>query len=290
MLVDTAKPILYREAWNAPGEPLLAPSDLTKMLEREDDFVTYTDLVFGRDYYTNPIFAHPIPIYPDRWPVIHGIRRNRWEGLEASTAWHPLYWLPERLAKRAHVKYDDGSERFESEHEYLVRLGAELLATGLYHQEDGTWVDVFAMYGLDIDNQSHLSRIEDWLAGGRDEILDNIDLDWLFNHDEAPSIEMAQNYAPTVVEAAAYIAASSILENLESDQESIRAATFAANVFLKDAVGENDEPVGGFFADTHAVAMSDLLPKDLYSRIKGVLDSVMKQNEPAYERLVAAAE
>jgi len=149
-----------------PGEQLLISRDALVSVERLVSFCEQTGLS-PEVVVSDPLVALPLPIYA---------RDTRFSGVKPEALWHPLFWLPADVALRLRIRESDSSEpRPESETEWALRIAIELSHSGLHDAEEG-WLDVFALYGLDVENPIDLARIEAWQAGEADETLDSIDL------------------------------------------------------------------------------------------------------------------
>lgn len=134
--------------------------------------------------------AVPIPDYRKIEPG-----RRRWEGTRPEFMWHPLMWLPARLAER-HVMVGDDRNIHEITPVYTLRVIAELAAANLYDAETGTWLDILSVVGLDITAPDVQSRVAAWLEGVEDEVLDAIDLtDLLVNDDPEWAFDLAVDLA-----------------------------------------------------------------------------------------------
>lgn len=94
----------------------------------------------------------------------------------ADMLWNPLLWLPERLALPCTID-NNGALETESVLHWRIRVALELTMSGIYRSDEATWVDVLALYGLDIAEEYTIARVKAWQAGGSDAILDTIDLD-----------------------------------------------------------------------------------------------------------------
>lgn len=153
------------------GEPLLVAPDPCEAVMRLQMWLTATQMD-PDNVLVSPLCSVPVPLYLDS-PV----DGHRWASVDPSTMWHPLFWLPPRIAGR--YSYP-GAENEPDEHEddetWLVRLALELSASGLYDQATGTWLDVLALAGLDADAPADQERVQRWLDGEPDEALDGIDL------------------------------------------------------------------------------------------------------------------
>ena len=165
----------------SPGEPLEIAPDPIEAAIRFGAFIEATGLA-APWVLTSSLAAIPLPIYPANWPQ----GRKRWAGVRADMMWHPLMWLPNRVANRYPITDDDGRSVIEDDDTWSVRLCWELLASGMYDQESGTWVDVLAMVGMSVDNPADLGRIEEWLDGASDPTLDGLDTTAFYENQDDP--------------------------------------------------------------------------------------------------------
>lgn len=159
-----------------PGEPLLVAGSPFEAITRLEQWVDFTGMPVDHVMF-NPLVNVPLPVYPKTWPD----GRRRWAGIDPRAMWHPLLWLPDRVANRWPVQLLDAdgapSETTREDADtWAVRVALELDASGIYDQESGTWLDVLALAGLDADNVVDMARVEEWLAGAPDPDLDAIDL------------------------------------------------------------------------------------------------------------------
>lgn len=154
----------------SPGEPLEIAPDPVEAAIRFGAFTEATGIP-APWVLTSFLAAIPLPIYPAQWPE----GRKRWDGVKADMMWHPLMWLPKRVANRYPITDDDGQSVVEDDDTWAVRMCWELAASGMYDQDTGTWADVLATVGLSVDNPADLGRIEEWLDGADDPVLDGLD-------------------------------------------------------------------------------------------------------------------
>ena len=120
-----------------------------------------------------------VPLGEDDWPE-RGLRR--WVGTRPEAMWHPLLWLPARLAMPLVALTPDGDIFEEPLEQWQTRVAVELVDSQLL-TADG-WVDVLALAGLDVDDPADVRRVGDWLAGGADEVLDAVDLEPVLRQDQ----------------------------------------------------------------------------------------------------------
>ena len=159
-----------------PGEPLLvAPGPVAAAL-RFDSWLEFSGCT-EQESLLSPMSAVPLPIYPEQWAP--GFRR--WEGTRPSAMWHPLMWLPDRVAARYSLTDSAGRAVVESDDLWAVRVGYELTATGLYDEATGTWLDALSPAGIDTDTDAGLNRVDAWLGGVPDPDLDGLDLTPIFD-------------------------------------------------------------------------------------------------------------
>ena len=153
-----------------PGDALVLARTALEVVERYSTFASESGLD-GQYISSSPLLAIPVPIAsksagPRGWSP----------DANPSLFWHPLFWLPPRVALRYRLEGDDGEPDIETESEWLVRVALEVTLSELYSPADGTWVDVLSLYGLDIEDPAVQARVSAWLTGVADEVLDTIDL------------------------------------------------------------------------------------------------------------------
>jgi hypothetical protein len=153
-----------------PGESLLLAQSCLEVALRYGMWQRFTQLP-ADVIVSNAITATPLVNYP-----LEGHPAQVWAQVNPASLWHPLMWLPERLAGRYDILDADGQTFAEDDDTWAVRVALELSASGMYDAETGTWVDVLALYGLDVDDPATLERLRRWQTGGTDPILDVIDL------------------------------------------------------------------------------------------------------------------
>ncbi|MFF2623631.1 hypothetical protein [Oerskovia jenensis] len=211
-----------------PGEHLLLPASVLDTAGRLHLWRAFTGLYDG-ELLLSPLTASPLPM---PWTVPAGHRR--WPGLRPAAMWHPLLWLPARLRSPITLRDPMTGETWgETYDEWATRVALEMTESGpvsidgerwvllhdphhgrhvrafgpgdedlvpLYDPITGTWLDVLATVGLDVDDPAHLARVERWLAGDDDEVLDAVDLDaflqaagrdpaWALDRTQRPLVE-----------------------------------------------------------------------------------------------------
>ncbi|MBD8000172.1 hypothetical protein [Oerskovia gallyi] len=188
-----------------PGEHLLLPASALDTAGRLHLWRAFTGLYDG-ELLLSPLTASPLPM---PWTVPAGHRR--WPGLRPAAMWHPLLWLPARLRSPITLRDPMTGETWgETYDEWATRVALEMTESGpvsidgerwvllhdphhgrhvraldpgdedlvpLYDPTTGTWLDVLSTVGLDVDDPADLARVERWLAGEPDEVLDAVDLD-----------------------------------------------------------------------------------------------------------------
>lgn len=198
-----------------PGDEPLLTTDLIDYHERYERFVEGTGIDPSRVVAT-PVVKFPLPV---AFKDANG-NLERWTGIEPSMMWLPLFWLPPHLALRYKYRVIDAETggtnddlEVESDDVWAIRVMLELVYAGLYNPVDGTWGDVLSFYGLDIDNPVDQARVQLWLAGHPDEVLDAIDLTDHIVHVEDPEwgLRSARELATTLVPAQWSLSASGLL-------------------------------------------------------------------------------
>lgn len=154
-----------------PGEPLVvSPSPVIAAI-RFGNWTEFTGIDPSSSLIT-PMSSVPLPRYQQHY----GPGQRRWPGTRAEAMWHPLMWLPTRLAARYTLENTDGTREVESDDLWAVRVGYEMTASGLYDEDSATWLDVLSLIGIDVANTDDLARVQAWLNGGDDEELEELDL------------------------------------------------------------------------------------------------------------------
>jgi len=154
-----------------PGEPLEVASSTLRSAARYRTWAADTGI--GAEWVTpQPLCCVPLPVYPAGWPA----GRRRWPGLRPAMMWHPLLWLPERLATRYTLLDDTGGRSAEPDDVWALRVCLEVQASGLYDADTGSWLDVLSLAGLDGDDPDTATRVAAWLNGRPDPVLDGLDL------------------------------------------------------------------------------------------------------------------
>jgi hypothetical protein len=169
----------FDDSFGNPGEPLVLfrGADPVTFFERERWFQEVTGLA-GDRIVSSPLCAVPLPLAVrddlgllQRWP----------SEMNSELLWLPIFWLPEMVLTRFLIDNGiPGEERIETDDEWALRVASELGAAGLYDPETGSWMDVLAAHGIDIEAPDTVLRLGAWLEGESDPVLDNIDLSPLF--------------------------------------------------------------------------------------------------------------
>jgi len=111
------------------------------------------------------------PTMPKPWPPGPGGSNRLPPGIRPQWAGHPALWLePEDRLRKPQ----------ESDQEWLIRLYLHLLARGYLQPEpDGscTWTDPLLLMDIDVETPEGRQRVERWLRGEDDELLDELRLE-----------------------------------------------------------------------------------------------------------------
>jgi hypothetical protein len=197
-----------------PGEPLLLARDPIDSVIRFGQFAEQSGIDTTELVALHTV-AVPLPIWPEPWPK----GTPRWKGTRAELMWHPLMWLPRHLASRTDLPFNgDRQPHHESDDEWAVRVALEMTVSGLYDQTTGTWLDVLATVGIDIDRPRAQARVAAWLAGRPDAALDRIDLTDLISDQEDPhwSSLAAVDLAPVLRRYSWALGADALIDVLDS--------------------------------------------------------------------------
>jgi hypothetical protein len=226
-----------RQFLTEQGEPLILAHSPMTLVERYSHFIEAT----GLDEHlvtANPLVTVPMPVFnkasgPRGWP----------ENLNPEMLWHPLFWLPPRVALR--YRFEDaeaGDGGIESEDEWVVRVGLELTLSNLYDPADGTWLDILSVIGLDSEDAATHNRLRFWLQGIEDADLDSIDLSVLTDLPATPhwALESAAELLPTLQPASWAVLADNLAQSageIAMDVTEIDDARNAVSMLVNLALG-----------------------------------------------------
>jgi len=248
--VVTAVPVsgIRRRAYmTEPGEPLEVASSISQSAARYRAFVA--DAGIAPPWVRrNPMCAVPLPVYPASWPG----RGRRWPGVSPLMMWHPLLWLPDRLATRYTLVGEDGERDTEPDDVWALRVCLELQAAGCYDAGTGSWLDVLSLAGLDADDPDTLRRVDNWLQGAADSTLDRLhltehvdrpgDLDWALHAaiDVLPALRVI-SWAATAQD---LLDACDSLTGSGGDPDVIRNAALAIALLGRDNLASLPDDTG----------------------------------------------
>lgn len=218
-----------------PGSHLLLTSDPIAFIRQSEEFFQASGLAPER-VLASPLLVTPLPVA--RKNASGGV--ERWgSDVDPGFLWHPLMWLPPHLALRYRYRVIDDEHggtaedsEVESDAVWSIRVALELVHSGLYNPDDGTWLDVLAYHGLEADNPVDQARVEQWLAGGDDPVLDAIDLTPMVRNDADPewALRAAAQLVEVLVPAQWSLSASGIIaattaqaEDANGDTDRLRA-------------------------------------------------------------------
>jgi hypothetical protein len=248
------------------GEPLLLARSTIETAVRwrtfAEEFGVPTEAVLS-----STLCSMPLPLYNFGTDEL-GRPRRRWAGTRPEAMWHPLMWLPPRVAGRYTLSDSaTGSQTLEDDDLWAIRIAFEMTASGLYDPETGTWVDILSTVGLDVEDELDLARIEDWLLGESDEILDSIDLSLYLDIEPREwALESALAIRPDLKAASWALIADDLLETADDSTDpanrlghadllvTLRTLTGLAESFLADVPEFSDagEATGYVNGERHA--------------------------------------
>lgn len=179
-------PFVRRRMLTEAGEPLLLSPDPILAAKRYMRFRAKTALPSER-LSISPLCTVPLPIYG--YSTAPGGRQ--FPEVEPSMMWHPLFWLPDYLSHSAPLALVPEIGENDAEDVHAVRVALAMTLSGLYSVEHGGWLDILSTVDIDIDSQEGLDRVAAWQAGGRDEVLDTIDLSDYLEVDYDPEFFIA---------------------------------------------------------------------------------------------------
>ncbi|MFC4225509.1 hypothetical protein [Lysinibacter cavernae] len=243
-----------REFLNEAGEHLFFTRDITEYGDRIVEFSEATG-VDPEQLITSPVITIPLLRYlkDDNGDL------KRWTGANPAYLWHPIFWLPPRLALRFLFQDEAGDELLETDAEWSIRVALELTTAGLYDPETGTWFDVLSAYDVDVDHPVDQARLASWLQGVADPVLDSINLETYLVQEET---QWAMQEAETLVRALAPATwaltadqvgglIDKIVDHPASDPEELRAG--ALYMFGLAATGLSELPSTPEFDITEGV-------------------------------------
>lgn len=262
------RPFLLEE-----GEQLMVTRDALVAAARLIEFVEETGLE-PELIIADPVTAVPLPKHR---------RGARFDGVHPHALWNPLFWLPEDIALRVRIRETETSEpRVETDAEWALRIAIELGTTGIYDPERG-WLDVFALYGIDVDDPADLNAIEAWQAGLPEERLDSIDLrkHVTFTEDSQAFFD-AQELYPLVMAAQWGYTAASLLVAVEADPGNAR--NFAA--LAADMLSAEPSTAPDALNDLYeGIQHGDSATPEEVAAVTGALDAVVAEYSNAIYEL-----
>lgn len=223
----------YRQYLNEPTEALLLSRSPLLTTTRFARFLEDSGLPSNR-IITSKMCSVPIPLYVDASSSATG--RQFPASVNPQLLWHPLFWLPASLANHLSYRDANGDTQTETDDQWAARVALTLGTSGVYDIENGRWLDMLSVVGLDIDDEMVIDRITDWLEGSDDPDLDRIDLSGFTDLPEQPHW--------------AFRSVQSIFPQLELSSYALLANTTLETI---DLVVEDNTTVSGLteeFADT----------------------------------------
>lgn len=184
--------VIKRSFFTDEGEPLVVSPSPVQAALRLQAWIDFSGAPEGVTL-LSPMCSVPLPVYPEVWTKPH----RRWPGTSAAAMWHPLMWLPQRIAGRYVAAADE--PLLEGDDLWAARVAYELTASGLYDEATGAWTDVLSLIDIDIDDPASLERVQRWLDGADDRELDDLDLTPIF--DEVAEQRGDEDWARKLAEA-----------------------------------------------------------------------------------------
>lgn len=157
LMTTTLQRPTFRSFQHEPGDALFLPVDVVTLMIR------FAEMSQASGIATEHLRVSALVSTPTFAPgsSIRGLAPD------PDFAWYPLLWLPQRFALA----------RGESLDHQMVRIALEMSQSGMYDTVTGEWFDVMAHLGLSVEDTDDLDRIQAWLSGGSDDLLDSFDLD-----------------------------------------------------------------------------------------------------------------
>lgn len=241
---------------------------------------------------SDPIASVPMPRYEEEYVG----ENNRWPGVNPRVMWHPLFWLPSSLSERYLLTQPgDPNPITETDQMWMIRVALTLSASGLYDAETGSWVDILATVGLRVENEEDILRIEEWQAGGADDLLDSIDLtsylDISSEENDGWALNLSILMLDDLKQASWALIATDLLENVDEaveqrskDREAmgmhIKTASSMAVSLLSVVPDEDGTPLFDFWTEQETEINSGQL------KISEVFEGPLKRIEEKLEYIV----
>lgn len=273
------------------GEELLLARGAFGMAVKYNEMLEATGLP-SEAIISDPIVSVPMPRYEKEYTG----EGNRWPSVKAPMLFHPLFWLPKSLSDRYLLTHpDDPNPVLETDQMWMVRVALTLSASGLYDAESGSWVDILATVGIDIENKADQRRIREWQAGGPDDLLDSIDLtEYLAVKDEtneAWALNLSILMLEDLKRASWALIATDLLDNVDlavenrgKDREQmaiqIKTASNMSTALLASVPDEDGLPLLDFWVEQEDEINSGAL------KISEVFDGPLKKIEEKLEYIV----
>lgn len=152
-----------------PTEQLIVASDPEILVDRLITLQDETGLT-NENSTISLVGGLPLPIYDEELP-----RREAFHGLKAEHFWHPMFWIPQNYATRAPIYVNGEAVRIENDEEWVARILWSMQMCGLYDPETALFEDILATIGIDTRKNKDLQRVQAWLDGAADPLLDSFD-------------------------------------------------------------------------------------------------------------------
>lgn len=258
------KDVARRHLASTPGTTLLLGASVDDVVKH---FAQWRDGTWmdPADFLPNTLMNAPLPVYKDP-PA----GERRFAHINPQALWHPLFWLPVRLAGVYPLVDSKGDPMPEPEEMRSLRVALEMTASSLYDPEHG-WVDTLALHGLDVDNPAHVERIARWQAGAPDDILDSINLDEHLLVDEDPhwALKSASALLGSYMRAKIALHSNSLIElfddaRLADSGKEMRSlaehAAVLAGMVLGEIPGEEPGAATSYWNKVEQAAKSGVFP------------------------------
>lgn len=310
----------------APGDSLLLCRTINEPMERLSALAEDCGLPV-ESFISTPLAGTPLPRYRHADLIASGVATGtadhpggvakRWRSIDPSALWLPIFWLPPHLFTRFRITDQPSTSnghgqppaivQIEDDTLWAIRVCLELTTSGIYDPEDGTWLDVLSLVGLDSEDDLDQARVSDWLDGADDDLLDDLDLTEFFTEDRSLAMEAACDLRADLEIASYALLANDLAALADEDLDHTKPVVGAAALHLLASLAglgaellhsapgtEPGTTAGSYFEAISAAAeRGEITPGDAPRYLAAVRDMAFAVRDrcwPTLDALAAAEE